>query len=128
MKTIICTLDYIPALSLSHLAKLNNKPTNFANQMMKKQILANIENAKLIEKNVIKAGENVMLIKEGYIKDFDPDYPKSFDEDYMFLVENLNGNRMLIESEHFGVIKEKRKHEMKEFYVKNIYDINTNQN
>jgi len=35
---------------------------------------------------------------------------------------------MLIESEHFGVIKEKRKHEMKDFYTKNIEDLHNNKN
>lgn len=127
MKTITCTLDFMPALSLSHLAKLNKEPENFANKMMKKQILGNIENAKLIENNVIKVGETVTLLKEGYMRDFDPEYPKSFDEDYMFLIEK-DGRQMLVQSEHFGVIKEKRKHEMKDFHVKNIEDIHNKTN
>jgi len=94
---------------------------------MKKLILGNIENAKLIENNVIKVGEIVALLKEGYMRNFDPEYPKSFDEDYMFLIEK-NGHQMLVQSEHFGVIKEKRKHEMKDFHVKNIDNMHNNQN
>jgi hypothetical protein len=126
MKTVTCTLDFIPALSLSHLAKLNCEHENFANKMLKKQILDNIENAKLIEKNVIKAGETAILLKEDYMREFVPEYPKSFDEDYMFLIEK-DGRQVLVQSEHFGVIKEKRKHEMKDFHIKIIENIkNTN--
>lgn len=127
MKTITCTKDFIPAFSMSHLEKLNNEPETKYSKITKKQILNNLSNAQLIEKNVIKKGETVTLLKEGYMRDFDKMWQKEFDEPYMFYVEK-EGRKILIESEHFGVIKEKRKHEMKGFYTKNIEYIHNNKN
>jgi hypothetical protein len=62
------------------------------------------------------------------MRDFDPEWRKEFDEPYMFIVRKANGREILIEAEHFGVIKEKRKHEMKDFYTKNIEDLHNNKN
>jgi CTP-dependent riboflavin kinase len=128
MKTIVCIKDFIPAFSMSHLEKLNSEPETKYSKITKKQILNNISDAQLIEKDVVKKGESVTLIKEGYMRDFDKMWQKEFDEPYMFLVRKNNGREILIESEYFGVIKEKRKHEMKDFYTKNIEDLHNNKN
>lgn len=128
MKTIVCKKDFIPAFSMSHLEKLNSEPETTFSKISKKQILSNISDAQLIEKDVVKKGESVTLIKEGYMRDFDKKWQKEFDEPYMFLIQKSNGRKILIDSEHFGVIKEKRKHEMKDFYTKNIEYLYNNKN
>lgn len=128
MKTIICTKDFIPAFSISHLENLNSEPETKFSKVSKKQILSNISDAQLIEKDVIKKGESVFLIKEGYMRDFDKKWPKEYDEPYMLLVKKHNGREILIEAEHFGIYKEKRIHEMKEFYTKNFEDLQNNKN
>lgn len=128
MKTVVCTKDFIPAFSMSHLEKLNSEPETTFSKVSKKQILSNISDAQLIEKDVVKKGESVTLVKDGYMRDFDKMWQKEFDEPYMFLVRKSNGREILIESEHFGFIKEKRKHEMKDFYTKNIEDLHNNKN
>jgi len=128
MKTIVCTKDYIPAFSISHLRKINSEHETKYTEIVKKQILRNINEAQQIELDVILQGENVTLLKEGYMRDFDNDWRNEFDEPYMYYVQKENGRKIIVESEHFGVIKEKRKHEMKEFYTKNITDIHKNKN
>jgi len=94
MKIITCTKDFIPAFSISHLEKLNNEPQTKYSEIIKKQILNNLSDAKLIEKDVIRKCESVILLKEGYMRDFDPAWPKEFDEPYMFYVKK-NSSKML---------------------------------
>lgn len=63
--------DYTPAFSLSHLQSLNDITNkHWSDEITKKQILNNLEQAKEIEKMVIPVGALVEIISEGYESDY----------------------------------------------------------
>lgn len=93
--------DYTPAFSLTHLQSLNEKvDKQWYDEVTKKQILNNLEQAKEIEKMVIPAGSLVEILSEGYESDYDK-HPKDLKDRFMFQVK-WNGVQFLIDAEMFG--------------------------
>ena len=93
--------DYTPAFSLSHLQALNDKTNkHWSDEITKKQILNNLEQAKEIEKMVIPVGALVEIISEGYESDYNKEHPKDLKDRFMYQVE-WNGVQFLIDAEMF---------------------------
>ena len=93
--------DYTPAFSLTHLQSLNEKVKEWYDEVTKKQILNNLEQAKKIEKMVIPAGSLVEILSEGYESDYNKEHPKELKDRFMYQVK-WNGNQFLIDAEMFG--------------------------
>ena len=94
--------DYTPAFSLSHLQSLNDKTNkHWSDEITKKQILNNLEQAKEIEKMVIPVGALVEIISEGYESDYNKEYPKDLKDRFMYQIK-WNGIQFLIDAEMLG--------------------------
>ena len=94
--------NYTPAFSLTHLQSLNEKvDRRWYDEVTKKQILNNLEQAKEIEKMVIPAGSLVEIINEGYESDYNKEHQKDLKDRFMYQVE-WNGSQFLIDAEMFG--------------------------
>ena len=93
--------DYTPAFSLSHLQSLNDITNkHWSDEITKKQILNNLEQAKEIEKMVIPVGALVEIISEGYESDYNKKHPKDLKDRFMYQVK-WNGVQFLIDAEMF---------------------------
>ena len=93
--------DYTPAFSLSHLQSLNDKTNkHWSDEITKKQILNNLEQAKEIEKMVIPAGSLVEILSEGYESDYNKKHPKDLKDRFMYQVK-WNGVQFLIDAAMF---------------------------
>ena len=93
--------DYTPAFSLSHLQSLNDITNkHWSDEITKKQILNNLEQAKEIEKMVIPVGALVEIISEGYESDYNKKHPKDLKDRFMYQVK-CNGVQFLIDAEMF---------------------------
>lgn len=93
--------DYTPAFSLTHLQSLNEKvDKQWYDEVTKKQILNNLEQAKEIEKMVIHAGSLVEILSEGYESDYNKKHPKDLKDRFMYQVK-WNGVQFLIDAEMF---------------------------
>jgi hypothetical protein len=94
--------DYTPAFSLTHLQSLNEKvDKQWYDEVTKKQILNNLEQAKEIEKMVIPAGSLVEILSEGYESDYNKEHPKDLKDRFMYQVQ-WKGVQFLIDAEMFG--------------------------
>lgn len=94
--------DYTPAFSLTHLQSLNEKvDKQWYDEVTKKQILNNLEQAKEIEKMVIPAGSLVEILSEGYESDYNKEHPKDLKDRFMYQVK-WNCVQFLIDAEMFG--------------------------
>lgn len=93
--------DYTPAFSLTHLQSLNEKVKQWYDEVTKKQILKNLEQAKKIEKMVIPSGSLVEILSEGYESDYNKEHQKDLKNRFMYEVK-WNGMRFLIDAAIFG--------------------------